>query len=347
MRADGEPLVLAAWPRTLLRALEHGGVDVRAVVRDAGIDPSELADSERRIPRSAETQLWDAAYRLTGNDALGIDVSRFTTPSSFHGISQAYLTSTTLRGALDRIARFARVTTDDSVVVTREVDGEFVYVSGWESSESPRPSPMAMVATIAALVRGARAMHGRDVSPTRVELLQAKPQQVSRFEQFFRCPIRFGADEYLVAFSLDVVDRPVPGSNRRLAEAAEAAMVEYLGTLDRSDVPSVASDVRNVLVDVIAAGDPDMRAVAAELAMSGRTLQRRLGDEGTTFRDVLAGTRVELAAALLRNSNRSITEIGRRVGFSEPAAFTRAFRRWTGRTPTAFRAEPSDAGLQE
>jgi len=73
--------------------------------------------------------------------------------------------------------------------------------------------------------------------------------------------------------------------------------------------------------------------------MSGRTLQRRLGDEGTTFRDVLADTRQELASSLLRESNRSITEIGRQVGFSEPAAFARAFRRWTGHTPTTFRAE--------
>lgn len=343
MGSASDPRVLAAWPLTLLRALEHWGVDVDALVTDVGVDAAAFGDAEWRIPRSVETRLWNAALAATGDDAIGIEVSRFTTAASFHGVSQAFMTSTTLREALDRVARYSRVTADDSVVVTREIDGEYVYTSGWDAG-APTPSPMPMVATLAALLRGARAMYGADLNPTRVEFLQSTPDQLARFEEFFRCPLRFDADAYLLAFRVDDVDRPVPSANQRLSGAAEAAIVEYLQSLDEEPGPTVSREVRNVLVDVIPGGEPDIRTVASELAMSGRTLQRRLGDEGTTFRDVLNDTRQNLAVALLRDPDCTIAQVSQRLGFSESAAFARAFRRWTGSAPSAFRARLQEAG---
>jgi AraC-like DNA-binding protein len=95
--------------------------------------------------------------------------------------------------------------------------------------------------------------------------------------------------------------------------------------------------VRELLVDALEAGEPDVDAVADELAISGRTLQRRLRDEGTSFREVLATTRRDLAEALLATGVGSVTEIAHRLGFSETAAFSRAFRRWTGQSPATWR----------
>ncbi len=143
-------------------------------------------------------------------------------------------------------------------------------------------------------------MHGRDLAPTRAEVKHGRPQNLARFEGFFRCPLRFDAPEFKLAFRLADVERPVPGGHHRLAAAADAAVLDYLDTL-RSDNESgaVTRLVRDVLADAIAAGEPDVAAVASELAMSSRTLQRRLSDEGTTFRDVLADTRRDLAMALL------------------------------------------------
>ena len=223
-------------------------------------------------------------------------------------------------------------------ITSTHVEGdELVYVNGWRPGATP-PADISMVATMAAVVRAARRMHGRHLAPTRAEVKHPQPRNLARFEGFFRCPLRFEAPEFTLAFRLADVERPVPGGHHRLAAAADAAVLDYLDTL-RSDNESgaVTQQVRDVLADAIAAGEPDVAAVASELAMSNRTLQRRLSDEGATFRDVLAKTRRDLAMALLRDPERSVTTIGRRLGFSETAAFTRAFHRWTGHSPTAWR----------
>lgn len=338
MVAGDEPsAVLTSWTGTLLRALEHHGADVLPLLTEAGIDRSLLSDPEQRVPLAASTRLWEAAVRVTGDDAFGIEVSRFTTAGSFHGLGQAFMSSPTLGAALYRVARFSRVTADMAVTTVTIEGDELRYVNGWRAGATP-PADVSMVATMAAVVRAARAMHGRDLAPVLVEIKHGRPHAVDRFESFFRGPVHFGAPEFAMTFRRADVERPVPGGHERLAAAGDAVVGEYLDSLRHDGPGPVSRQVRELLGDVIAAGDPDVAAVAAELAMSRRTLQRRLDQEGTTFREVLADTRRDLAMALLRQHERSVTEIGRRLGFSETAAFSRAFRRWTGASPATWRA---------
>ena len=334
---DEPSSVLTAWTGTLLRALAHHGVDTAALLTVVGIDASVLADPEQRIPLAASTRLWDAAVEITGDDAFGIEVSRFTTAGSFHGLGQAFMSSPTLRAALERVARFSRVTADMASTSIHVEGDEFVYVNGWRPGATP-PADISMVATMAAVVRAPWTMHGRDLAPTRVEVKHRRPRNCGSLRGLLPCPLRFDAPEFRLAFRLADVERPAPGGHHRLAAAADAAVLDYLDTLRIDNHGgAVTRQVRDVLADAIAAGEPDVAAIASELAISSRTLQRRLSDEGTTFRDVLADTRRDLAMALLRDPERSVTAIGRRLGFSETAAFTRAFRRWTGGSPTAWR----------
>jgi AraC-like DNA-binding protein len=196
---------------------------------------------------------------------------------------------------------------------------------------------------MAAIVRAARAMLGRHLAPTRVQLTRPIPANRARFDDFFRSPVHYASSENLLAFTRADVERPVPGGHDRLASVGDQTVAAYLARLEQK---SVADRLREVLVDAIAAGEPDVEAVAAELTMSGRTLQRRLRDEGTSFRDVLAGTRRELAEALLTSGAGSVTQIGHRLGFCETAAFSRAFRRWTGQSPASWRRSHSDEHLK-
>ena len=246
------------------------------------------------------------------------------------------MTSPTLRAALERAARFSRVTADMAVGSTRFEGGEFVFVNGWREGVA-RPAHAAVDAAMAAIVRSARAMLGRHLAPTRVQLTRPTPTNRARFEGFFRCPLHYESAENVLAFLRADVERPVPGGHDRLASVGDQTVAAYLARLQQK---SVADQIREVLVDALAAGEPDVDAVAAELAMSGRTLQRRLREEGTSFRDVLASTRRDLAEALLASGAGSVTEIGHRLGFSETAAFSRAFRRWTGQSPASWRAIP-------
>ena len=331
--------VLTGWTGTMLRALADRGVDVEELVTDVGIDPAVLADPERRIPLEASTALWNAAERITGDDAFGIDVSRYVIAGTFHGLGQAFMTSTSLRAALHRVARFCRVTADASVVSTEVEGDELVYVNAWRPGET-RPAEMAIVATLAAILRGARSALGRSFTPTAAEFRHPRPRNLARFEQFFGCELRFDAPDHVLRFRLADADRPWTGAHERLATMSDAAVEAYLATLpDRERHTLVSDAVGSIVADVIAAGEPDIHAVASELVMSVRTLQRRLAEDGTSFRDVVASTRQEIGERLLREPTLSVNDVGRRLGFSETAAFSRAFRRWTGESPATWRRE--------
>jgi AraC-like DNA-binding protein len=325
--------VLTSWTATLLRALEERAVDVDVLLGEVGLDTSIRVDPERRIPLSASTRLWNAAVAATGDDAFGIDVSRYVRLGTFHGLGHAFMTSPTLRAALERAARFSRVTADMAVSSTHVDGDDFVYVNSWQQGAA-RPAHAAVDAAMAAIVRAARAMLGRQLAPTRVELVRPEPRNVDRFETFFRASLQFDAPENVLAFAREDAERPVPGGHDRLASIGDRTVSDYLATLEPA---TIAGQVRELLVDALEAGEPDVDALANELAMSGRTLQRRLQDEGTSFREVLATTRRDLAEALLATGVGSVTEIGQRVGFSETAAFSRAFRRWTGQSPASWR----------
>jgi hypothetical protein len=122
--AAAEPSsVLTAWTGTLLRALDERGVDVTALLGEIGLDDDVRSDPERRIPLISSTRLWNAAVAATGDDAFGIDVSRHVRIGTFHGLGHAFMTSPTLRAALERAARFSRVTADMAIGSTSIVGG--------------------------------------------------------------------------------------------------------------------------------------------------------------------------------------------------------------------------------
>lgn len=320
--------VLNAWTGMLLIGLDAHGIDASALAGELGISPAMLADPDHRIPLSLSGRLWQAAVAATGDDAFGIEASRYVRPGTFHALGGAFLSSPTLGAALERAARFSRVTSDVAEASTI-VDGHDVaFVLRWRTGDE-RPAFEAVDAVFSSVVRASRFLLGRQLSPTRVELERPVPERRARFDAFFRCPVVFDAPHPVLAFDRSDAEGAIPGGSARLAAASDGLVQRYLDELDSAEV---TQRVRAVLVDAIAAGEPDIAAVATELALSPRSLQRRLSEEGTTYRLVLAGLRRELADALL-DDGRSVTETALRLGFSESAAFSRAYRRWTGRSP--------------
>src|SRR3954469_4475764 len=147
--------VLTAWTSTLLRALDERGIDGRPLAASVGISVEMLDDPDRRIPLELSTLLWRAAIEAVHDDAFGIDVSRSIRPASFHALGHAFLSSPTLRAALERCAQFSRVTADVAVATTCIDGGELVFALGWRSGEE-RPAFEAVDAALASIVRSAR-----------------------------------------------------------------------------------------------------------------------------------------------------------------------------------------------
>ncbi|MCU1452837.1 MAG: transcriptional regulator, AraC family [Acidimicrobiales bacterium] len=324
--------VLTSWTSALLRTLGALGIDAAALAERAGLMPADLDDPDRRIPLAASTQLWTTAVEATGDPALGLVVSLHVRPGTFHTLGHAVLASSTLRDALERVARFCNVTADAARVTIAETAAEVSLTVAWRHDTEP-PAPEAIDAIMASLVRSARFMLDRSVAPSRISLERPEPPDRAPFDRVFRCPIAFAAPANCVTFDRATAERRVAGGHAPLAELHDRVTAAYLAGLDAS---TTAERVRQVLPDLLPAGEPSISAAAAVLAVSPRTLQRQLHEEQTTFRAVLADTRRRLAIDYLRAGEHSITEITYLLGFSETPTFSRAFRQWTGVAPSQF-----------
>jgi AraC-like DNA-binding protein len=326
--------VLTSWTRALLRTLEARQLDALALAKAAGIPLEALDDPEERVPMEASMRLWQRAVEVTGDPALGIDVSRYVRATTFHGLGQAFLASPSLAIALERTARHSMLVYDPSVATAGPTSEGFMFSLTWRPGAEP-PAYEGVDAVLAVIVRSARFMLDRRVDPRLVRFERPRPpgDALERFEAVFRCPLTFGYDHTELVYDNAVAHRQVPTAHPEVADQSESAVAAYLA---RISTGSTQDRVRRVLADELPHGEPGVAAVARTLGMSGRTLQRQLEEEGTTFRDVLNDLRREMAQAYLRDGRHTIAEITYLLGFSETAAFSRAFKRWTGVAPSRY-----------
>jgi AraC-like DNA-binding protein len=341
---DHEPDVLGSWTATVIHALDQCGVDGHALARAAGIDVEGLDHPDRRVPLTRSTRLWHLAAEATGDPCIGLQVARHVRPGTFHGLSIGVVSSPSFRDALERMVRFGRVVLNPTGHADlTEVDGTLRWTLWWAPGTTP-PSHESMEAILASMVRAARFLMDRDLRLEEVELMRPVRPEASRFERFFGCPVRYGSDRYLLAFPVEPADRTLPTGCGDAARGADDVVQAYLDRAAPTD--SVTDHVRAaVVVQVDQHGDVSAAAVASELAMSPRTMQRRLREEGTAFRDVVADVRIELAKRSIAARRGSVEAIADRLGFSDASAFRRAFKRHTGMTPAEFaRSDGAGAG---
>lgn len=325
---------LASWSATIVRALDARGLDGAAIAARAGIDAATLADADGRVPRASLTRLWQLAVEETGDPAFALEAARHTLQTTFHALGYAVLASTTLREALERIMRHRRVIGDIFRLSIEDGHGDddrsriVVDVSAGGGAVPPE----AIDASVAVMVRQARLLHGgRDVRPLRVGLQRALPADPSPYERAFGCPVEFGQDANFLEYSRADLDRRVPAANAELARQNDEVVVRYLARLDQG---GVLGRTRQALLESLPSGAPTKSAIARRLAMSPRSLQRLLADEGTSFKELLAEARLALAKSYLEEGRLPVTEIAFVLGFADTSAFSRAFRRWTGVAPS-------------
>jgi AraC-like DNA-binding protein len=153
------------------------------------------------------------------------------------------------------------------------------------------------------------------------------------YRQLLKCPVEFDGEHIAILFDAESAARPVLSGNAELAAEADRLAERYVAEL--SSDPTIAR-VRNLLLRAIQSGQVDQDGIARSLNQSPSTLQRRLRRAGTSYQDLLDSTRRDLALDYLQQGRHSLADIAFLVGFSDQANFTRAFRRWTGKSPRSF-----------
>jgi AraC-like DNA-binding protein len=324
---------IATTSQTLWRVIESYGLDPAAVFEQAGLDPAKWNEPGARFDDKRIDDAWLLATELSGDPCIGLRVARCFSPASLHALGFAWLTSDSLYDALSRLVRYFRVISD-SVELELTVAGHECRLSIGKIMHRRRSHDQSHDALWAAVVSLCRISTSDSFVPLSLELERPQPPCVADFYALFRAPITFGATRDSIIFPRDEVERPLPTANRALAHSNEQIVADYMARLDQK---RFSDRVRHRLVETLPAGGIEAGDVARSLNVSLRTLQRRLADEDTTWSELLDQARRELALRFIGERQMPVKEATYMLGFSEPANFTRAFRRWTGRSPTEYR----------
>lgn len=324
---------ISTWVSAIGRTLSRRYlIDPKPVFAQLGIEFSRLSDPQYRVPVVLMTQLWRQAVLLTGDEAFGLEVAQHVSPLTFHGVGFAAMSSRNLQEAVFRIIQNANAVSD---VAKLSIQGQqdALWLRFDLREDSPDVAEQAMEAFMASVIFIAR--HYMHMQPPlqAVHLKRNKPADTGRYEAFFQVPVHFGAECDALVSSLKTLMMLMPVA----PAAGDAGSNELTRWREKMQNPDLRWQVMDA-IDRLLPDEPRQEKVAQSLNMSVRTLQRRLDAEGSSFQALLDTTRQALAERWLKESRMSIQQVSDALGFANPSAFTRAFRRWRGCAPEQFRA---------
>jgi len=327
------PSSLATIAQILWRLIEFHGFDPAPLFHKAGIEPETIRDPNARIDnRRSDAVVHLAAARIR-DPSFGLQGTHCWHPSNLGALGHAWLASSTLRRALERLVQYWRILDLEGNVSLRDTREGIEFRSA-PPSVDPVVDAVGGDLTIAIIVDMCRMNYGNTLTPLRVGFRRTRPGNALPYERVFGCQPAFGRGFDSFVLKRAVADFPLPTSNRQLAAVHDRILMEELARLDRNDVLTRA---RAALLERLATGEVSEDTLAADLNVSRRTLQRRLADENTTYAALLDATRRDLALRYVEDPAKSITEIAFLLGYSQHSVFTRAFRRWTGKSPSRYR----------
>lgn len=339
MRQVATVSTLLLRPLTAALASAPPSGRLAAFYRAIDVTPEIAADPDARVSPAQLCVAWAEATRLSGDPALALSIAEATPRGAFGIVEYICRAAPTLRDALAQWVRYLRIL-DDAVEVALVTEGEETSLRVLVESDAPAPGAHELC--FALVIRHARDMLPCDLSPTGVRFAHRARGDISRYEAFFQCPVDFDARVTEIRFPDAVLDTPLTTSDPTLLSILLRGADQIRSDVSRE--PPLTEQVRRALRAAWCEGDAQMATVAQKLGLSRRSLQRRLGDEGTSFQEIRDSLRLDLAERFLQE-DLSFAEISFLLGFSEPSAFFRAFKRWTGRTPSERRGGLEGARL--
>ncbi len=339
MRRASGGSVSAVLVRPLVVALEGAPGAVAELLRASDLTAEIVADADARVSPAQFCVAWATAVRLSGTPTLALRIAEATPPGAFGIVEYVCRSAPTLRDALGQWCRYLAIL-DDAVDVALVDVAEGPGAAALRvTRESDAPAPASHELCFGLVVRHARAMLGARLRVAEVSFTHTRPSEdVGLHRAFFGATVRFARPVTELTFPGDVLDAPLPSADPHLLELLRPVADERRDRVrDASQTAPLTEQVRRALQSALGQDDAQLEAVAKRLGMTGRSLQRRLRDEGVVFQALRDETRRDLADRYL-GEGMSFAEISFLLGFSEPSAFFRAFKRWTGLTPEERRA---------
>ena len=311
------------------------GLDRAALYECCGLDVSAPPAPSVMIDDTAYYNLLETIAEHEKPDiGFHLRVSQSISCADFGAVGLAWKSAPDLRRSFQRMDRYSRLFNTASTFKLVEESGRYM----WTHTRT-EPDRLGMhlsnegaLATYVSLCREAT---GPENKPRAVQFRHQACGSQKALEAYFRCPVTFGADIDAIILPEERLDRPNLVGDESIWKFLSSHIEE---TLPDEEIPFQRQIVLQI-ADMLSDGVPQLTDVASTLGMSARTLQRRLADQGVTFQMLVTEARLQLAQSLMGEMNYSLAEVAFLTGFSEQSAFNRAFKRWFGKTPGAFRNE--------
>ncbi|EAR61970.1 AraC family transcriptional regulator [Neptuniibacter caesariensis] len=332
--------VIGGWSVAVGRALDAIGCDGDALLHEAGVDLEERFNCEARFNADHTRRLWQLALAETKQEDIGLQVARFVCPTTFHALGFSLWASNSLSEALKRMVRFEVLLNDGCHLHLDSEQGLLHFSMDVKQSEGKDlVAAEGVDYFLGAVVKMFRDMSAPSFAPIKATLTRARPDNPTCWDDFFNCPVEFSAQRNQLVFDRTTLHETLPTGNTSLAEQNDKLVEAYLHKMQLNDI---CGQVRSCLIELMPLGITTMDGVSQALSIPPRTLQYKLSQQGTTLQELRDNIREELARQYLQHSRQPFTQIAYSLGFSDPAHFNRAFKRWTGETPTAYRRRTSE-----
>jgi len=314
------------------------GINPTLVLRLAGLPADLLVRNDASLSPADYFRIWHALEQAAGTDALPLKIVEHIAVEAFSPLVFASLCSANLNTALQRFSQFKELNGPLTLLVEIAARQTRATLDCYGNDE-PIPRSVGMV-ELACLTQLARLGTRKRIVPLCVELVQL-PDESKPYQEFFGVPLVTGPANRLTFSARDALE-PFLTENAAMWDFFEASLAEKLS--DLAVEASMKVRVRSALHEMLPAGESSIEETANRLAMSKRSLQRRLSEESSSYQEVLNTTRRELAHYYLARPAISLGEIAYLLGFQDGNSFIRAFRGWTGQTPGEYRTGNMEDG---
>jgi AraC-like DNA-binding protein len=312
--------------------LDHG-MPLDEFERQTGVKPSRIKDPGAWIPMTSFIRLWELAIDTTGDPALALRLSQTTGIRMVHFVVQLVMQSKTMLDALSHFTRYAKLIAENNIF---EIASKDALVEWTYTDTSPYQVRWLPEYIFSFFVELRRSLAKDEYNPIRVCFQHSDPGYKDVYEDVFQAPVSFQQPKNSIVSRKKDLLQPITGRDPYLQSVLEKYAEELMNKRGKS-VP-IQEKVNDYIFTNLSLGEISLETAASALNMARSTLYRQLKMEGTSFRDLLLKTRQDLSKAYLRDGMTN-SQVAYLIGFSEPSAFHRAFKRWYNMNPGEYRKE--------
>lgn len=329
--------------RTLLRMVGDRGYDFSMVLSEAGLEFDPLDESapnyRSEISAMQYSRVYQSVLSLLQDETFGTTGSELVAPGAFRMMCYCIISCTNLGQAIGRASEFYRTFFDERSQLYANFSEQYARVGYRTMVREGRPQVGAPDAYgLSMWHRFFGWLCGRPIELRRVDFTGEPPERQEKYEALFGCPLYFKQSNDLLYFDSECLAWPVVHTEHSLREFLRTAPYQLLMMENTPDGNNLSTQVKAMIGHDFSDGFPSFETISRALNMSAPTLRRRLKREGTTFQQLKDEARCDAAKLCLDRPELSINEVAMQMGFTDPSAFHRSFKKWTQQTPGQFRA---------